>query len=265
MFSQSAPANYIPIVNDPFLYIVGFGISNNATTPNTLLNVAAGQCRDSTDAYDILSPNALVINGAVNGLNGLDTGSLAASKVYAVISVYDPVSGNPAGAMISLSPLSPLMPFGYSAYRVLGYVTTDSSSHFLKGQWTAGGTGYRKFAYDVPQATSVTAGASTTLANVDLSALVPSGIPELPVNIYYAFTPNAAGDTFLMQGVNRSSSGYATKITGQVTTVVISGNAEVIAELNASSSPANKPEISYKVSSGSDAVAIDVAGYSLSI
>jgi len=263
MFSASSPPNYIPIINQPFLYIVGFGLSNDATTPNSLLDIAAGQCRDSTDSFDIDSSSALKINSAVNGLNGLDTGTIAASKVYGVIVVADPVSGNPTGAMITLTPLAPLLPFGYSIWRILGYVTTDSSSHFLKGQWTAGGTGYRKFVYDVPQATAVTAGAATSLTAVDLSALVPSGIAELPVNIYYSFTPNAAGDTFLMQGVNRSSSGYATKITGQVTTIVVSGNAEVIAELNASSS--NKPEINYKVSSGSDAVAIDVAGYTLNI
>lgn len=265
MFSNSNPANYIPIVNDPFLYLVGGGISNDATTPNTLLDVAALQCRDSTDAFDIILGSPVVINAGVNGLNGLDTGSLAASKMYAVLAIFDPVSGNPAGAMISLSPSAPLMPFGYSAFRVIGYVATDSSSHFLKGQWTAGGTGQRRFVYDVPQATAVTSGNATALTAVDLSALVPSLIPELPVSINYSYVPNAAGDTLIMQGVNRTSGGIGAKITGQVTTVPVTGNVDIIAELNASSSPANKPEINYKVSSGSDAVAINVAGYYLNL
>jgi hypothetical protein len=266
MFSNTAPANYIPIVNDPFLYLTGLGISNNATTPNSLLNVAVGQCRDSTDAFDILVPSALVINSATAGLNGLDTGTIAASKIYAVIVVYDPVSGNPTGAMITLTSLAPSLPFGYSVYRVIGYVTTDSSKNFLKGQWTAGGTGYRKFVYDIPQATAVTAGSQTAYTTpVDLSALVPSLIQELPVSIYYSYTPAAASHTLTLQGFNRTSSGYANVITSQVANVIVTGLVEVIAELNAASSPANKPEINYKVSSGSDAVALNVAGYTLNI
>lgn len=263
MFSYNSPPNYIPIINEPFLYIVGLGLSNDATTPNNIIDIAVGQCRDSTDAFDINLGSAIKVNITAKGAGGLDTGSVAASKVYAVILISDPISGNPTSAMFTLTPTAPSMPFGYSAYRVIGYATTDGSSHILLGQWTSGGTGHRRFVYDTPQATSVTAGNSTTLAAVDLSALVPSGIPELPVNIYYAYTPNAAGDTFLMQGYNRSSGGYATKITGQVASVVISGNDVVVAELNASSS--NKPEINYKVSSGSDAVAIDVSGYTLNI
>lgn len=246
--------------------MVGLGLSNDTVSGSsyeTTIDIAVGQCRDSSDVYDILVPSPIKAVITNSGFGGLDTGTVAASTVYAVIVVYDPVNGNPTGAMFTLSPASPLMPYGYSAWRVLGYVATDGSSHILKGQWTAGGTGRRLFQYDVPQATAVTAGNSTSLAAVDLSALVPGGILELPVNIYYAYTPASAGNAFLMQGYNRTSSGFATKITGQVMSQAITGNAQVIAELNASSS--NKPEINYKVGNSSDAVAIDVSGYSINL
>ena len=42
----------------PF-YVNGLGISNNATTPNTKLDVAAGTCLDSTGTFQ-MSLNASV-------------------------------------------------------------------------------------------------------------------------------------------------------------------------------------------------------------
>jgi hypothetical protein len=252
--------NYVPIVNLPSLYMNGLGISNNATTPNTLLNVAVGQCRDSGNTFDMTLSTAVVINAATNGLNGLDVGTFAASKVYAVLLVSDPVSANPSGAMLTLTPSAPTMPFGYSAYRVIGYATTDSSAHFLPGQWTAGNTTFRKFAYETRRPTAVTAGVATSYTAIDLSALVPSGYTQLPVSVYYAYTPATAGNALNMQGANRASGGSDVTITGQVATVANSGNTEVIAELVTA-----LPKINYKVGNASDAVAISVAGYSVSL
>src|SRR6185503_13914885 len=183
MFSQSNPANYVPIINDPFLYMTGFQIANDATTPNTKLDVGAGQCRDSTDSFDIILNSSVVINAAANGINGLDTGSLGASKVYAVHVISDPTGANVSGCMVSLSATAPLLPFGYGSFRVIGYVTTDSSSHFLKGYWTAGNTGVRSFVYDAPIATAVTAGAATSYTAVDLSTFVPGGYAQLPISV----------------------------------------------------------------------------------
>lgn len=234
-------------------YINGFGISNDATTPNTVINIAAGSCLDVTGSYQLTSNTVISINGAVNGLNGLDTGSLAASKVYAIYLVWDPVSFQPTGAMFSLSGTAPLMPFGYSAYLLIGYMVTDASAHILKGYWSAGNSSTRRFTFDAPQATAVTAGAATTYTAVDLSALVPNQA-NTPVSIAYSYTPNAANDTFKMQGA--LSTGDAVTITGQVTTIKVTGNTDILAQISSS-----KPEINYKVSSASDAVAINVAGY----
>jgi len=235
-------------------YINGFGISNNATTPNTKLDIAAGSCLDSTGTFQLNSNAVITINAAVNGLNGLDAGTFAASTVYAVYLVWDPVTFNATGAVISTSLTAPLMPFGYSAYLLIGFAVSDSSVHFLKGYWSAGNSSTRVFTYDAPQATAVTAGHATTYTAVDLSALVPN-INNTPVSIAYSFTPNAATTSILkMQGAQ--STGDAVAITGQVATVPITGNATVLAQIASS-----KPEINYKGVSGSDATALNVAGY----
>jgi|GEM_PF-1318997 len=247
----------------PFSYMNGLQISNDATTPNTLLDIGSGVCIDSTDTFQMINNGSIVINAATNGLNGLDTGSLAASKVYAVYLVSDPVSLQPIGAMISLNATTPLMPFSYSAFKLIGYVATDSSFHFLLGYWTAGeGNSRRIFMYDAPQATAVTAGAQTSYTNVDLTKWVP--LPPTggnrPVWIATNFAPNAAADTLKLQPGN--ATGDAVTITAAVAagTAHVTRNDFLLAQTVAISTVPS-PTINYKVSSGSDAVAINVAGY----
>ena len=240
-------------------YINGFGISNDATTPNTLLDIAPGSCLDSTGTYQLSTNTSIVINAAVNGLNGLDQGTFAASTVYAVYLVWDPVTFQSTGAMISTSLTAPLMPFGYSAFLLIGYAVTDGSTHFLKGYWTAGNSSLRFFYYDAFQATAVTAGASTSYANVNLIHLVPN-VPNTPVLVYTDFSGNAAGDTLKLQA------GNATGDQVIITAAVVTGTAHTTGLNTVLAQPVSitsviSPVINYKVSSGSDAVAIDVAGY----
>ena len=236
----------------PF-YFNGLAISTDATTPNTKLGVAAGSCLDSTGTFQMTLSSGVVINGAANGLNGLDTGSLVLSTVYAVYLVSDPVTQQATGAMLSTSLTSPLMPFGYSAWSLIGYVATDASVHFLKGYWKDNDTALRLFLFDTPQATAVTAGASTTYAGVALTKWVPS-VSNLEVIINTAFTPGAASRVLDMQGGN--AAGDQVIVTGQVTSVVVTTQSLLMAQL-----VAGVPTINYKVSNAGDAVAINIAGY----
>src|SRR6185503_9157718 len=114
-------------------YCNGLKISNNATTPNTKLDVATGNMIDSTGTFQISLDTAVTINAATTGLNALDTGTLAASTVYKVYLVADPQTLQTSGCVISTSATAPVLPFGYSAFALIGYVTTDSSAHFLLG------------------------------------------------------------------------------------------------------------------------------------
>ena len=241
----------------PFMFVNGLGISNNATTPNTKLDIASGSILDSTGTYQLTSTASITINAANSGLNGLDTGTFAASKVYAVFLVADPVTLQPIGAMLSLSYTAPLMPFGYSAFALLGFATTDSAVHFLPGYWTDTDSASRLFMYDAPQATAITAGAATSYTAIDLSALVPA-INNLPVWMYSALTPGAAGRQLFMHP--SAATGDAIIITGQVSAVVVTSNSYLFSRL-----ATGVPKIEYKVSNGGDAAAINVAGYQYSL
>lgn len=243
----------LPFQSNPFLYINGLEISNNATTPNTKLNVAAGQCRDSTDVYQITLDDAVTIDTGNVGLNGIDTGVLEASKVYSVHVVSDPVSGQSTGAMVSLSSTAPYLPFGYSAFRLIGYIVTDASVHFLKGYWS-GNNNARLFMYDAPQATAITAGAATSYTAITLTALVPAA-NNLPVWFAVDLTPAAASRIMSLQPFG--ATGDAASVTSQVTAVHVTANLLVLSRLDS-----GVPKINYKWSAGgSDAVAINVAGF----
>ena len=255
------PTQYNSFATFGVYYANGLGISNDATTPNTLLDVATGSIMDSTQTYQIFTESPLVINAALNGLNGLDTGTFAAATVYAVYLVADPVALQATGAMISKSLTGPLMPFGYSAYALIGYATTAAgAAHFLPGYWSAGNSSLRMFTFDAPLATAVTAGASTTYANVNLIHAVPN-VANLPVSIYSVYTPAAAGNTLSLQAGN--ATGAQAVVTGQVATVPVVSISEVLAQPVTITSVVS-PVVNYKVIA-SDAVAVDVAGYTFFI
>jgi hypothetical protein len=109
-------------------YLAGLTLSNNATTPNTQIDVAAGVCSDSTNAA-ILSVAAGTIDCGTTGANGLDTGSLANSTTYHIFAIGK--TDGTTALLASTSVSSPTMPSGYTLKRRIGSVITDSSAHVL--------------------------------------------------------------------------------------------------------------------------------------
>lgn len=247
------PVSSVQFAQSPWHYANGLKITNDGTTPDEIIDIAVGSIMDSTGVYQINVDEVLSPSIVNDGLNGLDTGTVAASTVYAVHLVADPVTQQSVGAMFSLSATAPLMPFGYSAFALIGFVVTDGTADILLGSWTAGNDTRRTFVYDAPIATAVTAGNATAYTAVSLAAFVPA-IQDTPVSVAFAFTPGAASRTLNLTPGN--GVGNAVTITGQVTSVVVSDNVEVFAKVTS-----GVPEIDYKVANSGDAVAINVAGY----
>lgn len=177
-----------PMVNLGNLYIDGLAIAPGATT--SLINMAAGAARDSTNTDDIVLSTAVVINGAVNGANGLDTGALAASTFYYVYVIGSSLGANPdidietqvstmaAGStilngtvitegvvtpptwsvtnnyqpagLISLSATAPTLPQGYDMFRRIGSALTSGGSVFLPFSQDSSNGSFRTVWYDTP-------------------------------------------------------------------------------------------------------------------
>jgi hypothetical protein len=150
-------------------YIDGLILSNDGGTPNTKLDVAAGICRDGTDAMTIRFTAGKVIDGTTVGPNGLDAGALAASTWYHVFAIAKR-DGSAQAALASLSASAPTLPAGYQYQRRIGSFKTDGSAHivgFIQDgdyfQWTGGAVG------DVAAANPGTAAVTRTLT-------VPTGV-----------------------------------------------------------------------------------------
>lgn len=236
-----------PIVDQPSFYINGLVISNNATTPNTVLDVALGRARNSTNVFDIELDTGVSINAAVNGrLNALDTGSLANNTFYAVFIIADSFGFNPTGCLMSLSWTAPVLPFGYSILRRIGAVLTDGSAHILKF-YQVGLAGnqnaqQRLIQYDAPLAVTITgSGTSSSYLAMDLSVAVPLtnfGV----VGMYVKWDPNAAADILNLTPTGATGNVYINTAIG---TTVQDATLSILPLISSS-----KPEVSYKVSAG---------------
>jgi hypothetical protein len=235
----------IPVVNAGYLETQGLQI---ARTGNAAATVELGQTRDSTNVNDIVLSAQATLNAATTGINGLDTGSLAASTLYALFVVGDSTNNNDSGILASLSATAPLLPVGYDMFRLIGNLRTDGSSHFLAGYWS-GSANERTFVYDVPIATAITAGSSATYAAVTLTTFVPATQNLLA---------NAAGDTLALQPF--SATGDTLKY---IAGVAGASAHTLVREYVQAQLDSGAPKINYKVSAGT--VAINVAGYQYTI
>tara|TARA_Y100000310_G_scaffold147940_1_gene147212 strand:- start:449 stop:3943 length:3495 start_codon:yes stop_codon:yes gene_type:complete len=119
----------------PKSHLAGMLTSNNGTDADHDLDIAAGECRDATDAYNITLSSSLTkqIDAAWSvGTNagGLDTGAVAADTTYAVWAIIRSDT-DVVDALFSTSFTSPTMPTNYDYKRLIGFVITDSSSNLL--------------------------------------------------------------------------------------------------------------------------------------
>ncbi len=252
MFSSATDTQ---IVNSGVKYINDLQISR---TSNTALSIAPGLCRDSTNTFDIPVANALTLTASSLGVNGLDTGTFSASKMYNVYVIFDFTWTNPPASLLSLSTTAPVLPFGYSAFRRIGAWGSDASTHFYLGYYN-GNESERNFFYDAILATPLTAGTQTSFTAVNLVNLVPA-LDNLIVSFYPNFTANAAADTAAFRPTGSSSTN------GQhIMTASVAGSAahtdQKVSLLTKLAT--GNPSIDYKVSAGS--LALSIEGFTLHI
>lgn len=260
-----------PIYSLPHLYINGMNISIASTT---VLAIAPGACRDSANSIDIVIGDqnlqgntlpatlyqgyvpGLLINSAIVGAGGLDAGSLAASLQYGVYVIADSRGYMPTAGIMSLTsnPL-PLIPVGYDSYRLLGFIETYSDSTFTytdhKPQNMVGALEYIL----QPPISVLSGGTATSFTAIDLttnSALPTTTLANIIVTLQVTFTPVAANDIATFRPTGQTSGSYWS-IIGAAAGVAQTQYLVMIAGVGSS-----KPEIDYKVTSGSDALSVSV-------
>jgi hypothetical protein len=246
-----------------FPYMSGLGISNDLTNPDTVLNISAGLTVDSTNSYQLNSPLPLRIDTSITGVNGLDTGIVQISTVYGVYVVWDPVSDNGIGTLLSKSLTTPLLPIGFSAYKLIGYVATQAGSPILQmGSWTAGNTGARFFRYDVAIAV-LSGGTSVTRATIDLTGAVPL-INNIFTYVGMFFSSTAVGHFAFMYSLSNvgNADGAVISQVANVPLIVPFPVFSQITEIAGVLSPAIQYEIA---DAGTDTLGIFLAGYQFNV
>jgi hypothetical protein len=237
------------IVNDPSLYIDNLVVTYAS---DSTLTVTAGECRDSTNTFDMSYDAATTIDCAVTGANGLDTGSLANSTWYAVYAIGDSTKYNADAFVVSADFSTPYMPAGYDILRKIGFILTDGSADILIF-YVSGKGKERSYWFDAPISV-LSGGASATFAEIDLSGAVPP-VDALPVLIESTITPNAAGGSAIFR-VLGSSATTGIAVSGSVAAVATIAMVKVLSYLDTAT-----PKVEYKLSSASDALTLTVAGF----
>lgn len=252
----------IPMVNAGLLYVNGLKLTNDAATPNTVFNVAAGACRDSTNVNDIIISSSVAVSTAKVGVGGLDFGTIAASSLYAVYAIGSsanqlgngqPYSAYPGTVVISANFTKPVLPFGYDMYRRIGTIATDASSN-IRVFVQSGIGSVRTMWYGSPIATSITAGTSDTYTVVGInavSAVVPAQVCIVHLDI--TLTPGTAGDKVTLKPLASASSTDFASLSGDVAAVAHNDMLSCVTSATGN--------LSYKVSSTDDSVAISVRGF----
>ncbi|KKL95613.1 hypothetical protein LCGC14_1852840, partial [marine sediment metagenome] len=113
----------------PKSYHGGMPITLNVTNPTYQIDVGPGACRDDADSYDLKNTSTITIDITVSGVNGLDTGSEAASTRYYIWIIEDVDSDTIAG-LLSISDSAPTMPAGYTIQHNTGSIWNDADSNF---------------------------------------------------------------------------------------------------------------------------------------
>lgn len=239
----------VPVANAPYLDIDNLQVSWSS---NTVLNVAAGRARSDDNINDILLTDGAIINTAVVGANGIDTGVLQASKHYYVYAISSSYGDEVPATIVSLSATTPYMPGTYDSKRLIAHWRTNGSTQFIKG-YVVGNGKYRTHFFD-DMIKVLNDGTSATLALIDLDTAVPP-VQNTSVLIQDEFTPATAND-YVTYVPGDSTATVGPRTYGSVATKMNGGQHEVLSRLASS-----KAQIKYINSAASCNVDVWVAGF----
>jgi hypothetical protein len=168
---------------------------------NTVIQVALGYTKNSTNNYYlVVDSSPLTVNIAVNGVNGLDTGSVAINTKYCLYLIGDSNGVNPVAGIWSTNFTTPTLPLGYDIYKCIGAIVTDSSGNIPNFRVLGNGSHKTMRLLSGIQLFNGTSGSSTTISS---SNYIPSIATKADLNIFavagqnnitYSFTLGAADD-----------------------------------------------------------------------
>lgn len=219
-------SRYLSFNQPPFAYANGYQISSDLVSQN-IIHIAPGSIRDSTDTFQMVNTDPITVYSNGIGINGLDTGTLAANTPYYLYLIGDAFSGLPFGAIFSANATQPLLPSGYNIFKIIGYLSTDNSANFRQAFWS--GDNSERICLYGAQIKVLDGGFALTVTTVPLNiGTVPlidnvEAILQLQgaataANIRVAYSPfGANGNTIVIQ--TSAVSSYSTLVSSMVTPI----------------------------------------------
>ena len=171
-------------------------LSLSAAGTNASVTISAGELllRGVDGSPRLVAGVNLTLNTAGAGVNGLDTGTIAASTWYAVWVINN---GTTTASLLSLSPTAPTMPGGYTHKARVGWIRTDGTVNKYPIAFVQRG---KRVQYAL-------AGALTAFPQMFYG--ITSGVQAVAVG---SFCPTTAGAIALSWGVAGNGSGAAIAI-----------------------------------------------------
>jgi hypothetical protein len=117
-------------------YIGGLTLSNDATSPNVVIDVAAGVATSDDPTPALMKIVAFTKNcnaawAVGTGAGGLDSGSALLASTWYHVFVIERTDTSVVDELCSTSPISPTLPANYTKKRRIGSIKTDSGSHII--------------------------------------------------------------------------------------------------------------------------------------
>jgi hypothetical protein len=190
---------YVPPIFVMRSYLAGYTLSSPGSS--SLFTAQPGQAADSTNA-DYISLTAAINKStsawaAGTGNGGLDTGAIAINTWYHVFAIKNPTT-NVVDILISLSATAPTMPSGYTLFRRIGSIKTNSSS-----QWKGFSQRGDEFILTETLTQDVNTTTLGTTATPYTLASVPSGIQVIAM--FRGSMQNAAGNAITISSPDELS------------------------------------------------------------
>lgn len=234
-------------------------------TGNTAISVDTGIGMDSTNVMWLQTTSTITMDLTTTGLNALDTGSLAASTVYALYIIGDSKNFLQTGAILSASlsgaiayPSDPTGQSNYDCYRLIGYAITDSSSHLMV-QYIMG-TGVSKTVRYATAVQVLNGGTSSAGAAVDCSSCVPA-VNRTVILATCLFTPATANDYASFGAPTISAATLlGPVVSGVVASKVQSDQLQLLTTLSSSVA-----KFGYINSAASGSTTVNVQGYNINL
>lgn len=234
----------------PSLYV--YGLTLNYVNPSSFL-VRAGGARSQDNEYDILLNQDTTVYTTFVGLNGLDTGTIAASTWYYLYVIYDPTFNYPTGCLLSTS-VNPILPYGYGNYRRIGWIRTDITAA-IRQFWQQGqisvndSSASRWYYWDTPIQLFANA-TNTAFDTVSLIIACPT-LQDAPVNFSALLTGASSPLSFYIRpfGSTANIGSCMVNIQGSVPSSNTNPNYPLI-QMIPGILPGSQPSIQFAVTSG---------------